>query len=68
MRNPHELAFCVMLHSSSCFLVCITYWESVPYKKSQDGDRRFLHGDLGILKIPMNFFLCDFAFFLLSYL
>ena len=32
MRNPHELAFWVMLHSSSCFLVCITYWESVPYK------------------------------------
>ena len=32
MRNPHELAFCVMLHSSSCFLVSITYWESTPYK------------------------------------
>ena len=42
MRNPHELAFCVMLDSSSCFLVSITYWVSVPYKKSQDGD----YGDL----------------------
>ena len=51
MRNPHELAFCVILDSSSCFLVSITHWESAPYKKSQDGDygdlsnpiRHFLH-------------------------
>ena len=33
MRNPHELAFWVMLHSSSCFLVSVTYWESAPYKE-----------------------------------
>ena len=32
-RNPHELAFCVMLHSSSCFLVSITSWESAAYKE-----------------------------------
>ena len=32
MRNPHELALSVMLHSSSCFLVSITHWESAPYK------------------------------------
>ena len=32
-RNPHELAFCVMLHSSSCFLVSITHWESAAYKE-----------------------------------
>ena len=30
-RNPHELALSVMLHSSSCFLVCITHWESAAY-------------------------------------
>ena len=29
-------------HFFTCLLVSITYWESVPYKKSQDGD----YGDL----------------------
>ena len=31
MRNPHELALSVMLHSSSCFWVSITHWESAAY-------------------------------------
>ena len=56
MRNPHELALSVMSHSSSCFLVSITYWESVPYKKSRDGD----YGDLSN---PIRHFL-DFSFLL----
>ena len=58
MRNPHELALSVMLHSSSCFLVSITYWESVPYKKSQDGD----YGDLSN---PIRHFL-HFSFLLVG--
>ena len=55
MRNPHELASCVMLDSSSCFWVSVTYWESVPYKKSRDGD-------FGDLSNPIRHF---FAFFFL---
>ena len=60
-RNPHELAFCVMLHSSSCFLVCITYWESAPYKKLRDGDWDCPMGILGILKSHSAFFYFPFG-------
>ena len=67
MRNPHELAFCVMLHSSSCFLVCITHWESAAYKEIAGWGFGISPWGFGDFENPHELFLCDFAFFLLSF-
>ena len=67
MRNPHELAFCVILDSSSCFLVCITYWESAAYKEIAGWGFEIPPWGFGDFENPHELFLCDFAFFLLSF-